>query len=62
MITPDKCLICGAGWRGGSELPGKRLMPDRRVYYECGLSFSYRTVGPGIYLILLKNCEKGGGT
>lgn len=58
MITPDKCLICGADWAGLTARPGEPLPPERRVMYECGATLSYRIIGPGIYSILIKNCGK----
>lgn len=58
MITPKFCLICGADWHGLTARPGEPLPPERRVIYECGATLSYRVIGPGVYSILTKNCEK----
>lgn len=56
MITPDKCLICGADYSGGAALPGGPLPEGLRVFYQCGASLSYCIIGQGVYSILFKNC------
>lgn len=58
MMTPAKCLICGADWSGGAARPDEYLEPGKRVFFECGASLSYRMQNPGVYQILTKNCER----
>jgi hypothetical protein len=55
--VPDKCLICGAEWSGGHEIPGNEMLNGLRVFYDCGCSMSCERLSEG-YKILIKNCER----
>lgn len=44
MITPNTCPVCGSSWRGGAALPGSKLKPQSRVFYDCGSHVSYDLV------------------
>jgi hypothetical protein len=50
-------LICQSLWAGGCAKPKKEMPPNRRVFFKCGASMSYKILDKGIYLILFKNCE-----
>ncbi len=55
--VPDNCLVCGAEWVGGCQLPGKPIAENARVFYRCGASMSAKILTEGVYRILLKNCQ-----
>ena len=60
MKTPENCLICGAAWHGGHQVPGEPMRPNMRVFYECGSSISYQQIGSkeeNIIQVLVKNCQ-----
>ena len=60
VIVPAKCLICGAEWRGGHQLPNKPMKVGLRVFYDCGASLSIKKesmIEDGCYILLLKNCQ-----
>lgn len=54
--VPNKCLICGAEWRGGQEVPGKDMKFKLRVFYDCGASLSCENLGCDAFRLLIKNC------
>lgn len=57
--VPATCLICGAAYNGGHELPGNNMKHGLRVFYCCGASLSFSHVDPrfpGVFQLLLKNC------
>lgn len=56
IIVPEKCLICGADYHGGAEVPGKKLTPHLRVFYTCGASLSYIKLAENACQVLIKNC------
>lgn len=56
--VPKKCLICGAKWEGGHEVPNKSMKEGLRVFYICGGSMSVKILNKGVYQILFKNCTK----
>lgn len=58
ILVPEKCLICGSKWRGGAQVPGEKLKPKVRVFYNCGASLSYKSTFEGCYQILISNCSK----
>ena len=36
-MVPEKCLLCSAPWKGGSQVPGSPFPKvGARVHYECG--------------------------
>jgi len=37
---PEKCLVCGAEWQGGSVQPGEPVVDGLRSFYNCGASLS----------------------
>ncbi len=53
---PEKCLVCGADWNGGSVKPGEPMGEGKRVFYECGASMSV-TDGYGVIIKGCKNDE-----
>ena len=55
--VPEKCPICGAAYRGGHEIPHYEMKEGLRVFYDCGASMSVKTIGDGVFQILLKNCR-----
>jgi len=59
MKTPQTCLICGARWSGGHQIPGMEMKEGLRVFFECGASMSYKCID-GVYQILFKNCPEDG--
>ena len=59
MKCPKRCIICGAEWLGGHEIPGNEMKEGLRVFYECGASLSCRKLSEG-YRLLVKNCEREG--
>ncbi|MEA1883757.1 MAG: hypothetical protein U9N62_04450 [Thermotogota bacterium] len=54
--VPEKCLVCGAGYLGGHELPTKPMKEGLRVFYTCGASMSVKILDENTYQILYKNC------
>lgn len=73
-IIQDKCLICGAPWKGGCGKPGDRYPKlGLRVFYDCGASMSVvdrakellgheEYVDDGYcYFLRLKNCNSKDG-
>jgi len=39
--VPENCMICGAPWMGGCQVPGERYpRKGLRVFYRCGASLS----------------------
>jgi hypothetical protein len=60
-VTPlvsAHCPVCGAEWKGGHEVPGKRMREGLRVFYGCGASMSFKRGDfQGVFHILLKNCQ-----
>lgn len=61
IIVPDECLICGNNghWKGGSQLPYKKLKPNGVVFYECGCSIWYRVIDDviPIFELVIKGCN-----
>ena len=53
MNCPDKCLICGSAYTGGSVLPGDEMKEGLRVFFKCG-SMSYELIDDCIYKVLIK--------
>ena len=53
--VPETCLVCGAEWKGGHEVPGKPMKSGLRVFYLCGASLSVTVYEEG-YSLLLKGC------
>jgi hypothetical protein len=54
--VPEKCLICGAEYRGGHALPNEKMEFGKRVFYDCGASMSVNALDENTYQILYKNC------
>lgn len=67
-LVPETCMICGAAWKGGCQVPGARF-PKKglRVFYDCGASLSVidreKELGHEghledyCYFLRLKNCH-----
>jgi hypothetical protein len=56
--VPEKCLYCGAGWRGGHEVPGKDMKVGLRVFYDCGASLAISEKEDLFLRLLFKGCIK----
>ena len=65
---PEKCLVCGAEWQGGSVQPGEPVVDGLRSFYNCGASLSIgiyykdfsETIKPNFfrrYELLFKGCQ-----
>lgn len=55
--VPENCLVCGAKYIGGHELPGNRMKIGLRCFYYCGSSISVRSEHhDGCFQILIKGC------
>lgn len=57
--TPERCLVCGAKWKGGASAPGCPMPEYARVFYDCGASMSVEesSLFPHeVFHILFKNC------
>lgn len=55
--VPNQCMMCGAEWMGGHQVPGLPMKAGLRVFYRCGSSLSvWKDLGNGAYQLLLKNC------
>jgi hypothetical protein len=58
---PEKCLVCGADWQGGSALPGSDMEEGKRVFYECGASILVHIIKHistgNAYQLFIKGCD-----
>jgi len=52
--APEQCLCCGSDYSGGSVWCGDEMVPDARVFYQCGGSVSYKELRDGVYKLLVK--------
>jgi hypothetical protein len=58
MPCPEKCLVCGADWRGGAVKPGEPMEVDKRAWYECGASIWAHVILPfNAYQLFIKGCD-----
>lgn len=57
ILVPPTCLRCGSKWIGGSEVPGKAMKFQARVFYECGTNMSITRWSSSGCSILLTNCQ-----
>ena len=56
--VPKYCLYCGAGWKGGHQVPGSIMKLGLRVFYFCGASLSITEQTEDYCRLLFKNCGK----
>lgn len=62
-LVPDRCMICGAAYKGGHQLPSLPMQIGLKVIYACGASLSIKDADMGCFILSLKNCcsEDGNG-
>lgn len=61
MLVPNNCLKCGASWRGGHEVPGKKMKIGLRVFYKCFGSLCIQSIEHSTKYYLLIRCGKENG-
>jgi len=58
--VPEKCMMCGAPYKGGHARPGDHMKMGLRVFYDCGASISiFKDCShpeDGCFHLLTKNC------
>jgi len=56
-LVPEKCPVCGAEWKGGSEVPGNRMNKKSLIAYNCGASLSVKlSKKTNSFSIVVENC------
>lgn len=56
--VPEHCLVCGAEWRAGCQVPGERFPKlGLRVFYVCGSTLSVASRVGELELQELAQCE-----
>jgi hypothetical protein len=64
--VPETCMMCGAPWIGGCQVPGERFQKTNlRVFYGCGARLAVlETLTDADYdcyfLLRLYNCQSEG--